>query len=284
VTGPRFDPRLTPIRDDLAAAHLAGVAQAPRFEPGVLYQVSAGVAPLRRAPAPDARQESQLLFGEMFTVYDEAEGFGWGQAAIDGYVGYVDMSALSAPPLAPTHRVAALRTYVFAEADLKTAPVMLLSLNAAVTVEALEGRYAKIARSGWVAGAHLAAIDAPGPEDWVAVAERFLGAPYFWGGKESLGLDCSGLVQMAMHAAGLPCPRDSDMQEDMLGSAVDAALEGRRRGDLVFWNGHVGIMLDAERMIHANAHHMAVAIEPLADAATRIAATSAGPIRTVRRL
>lgn len=280
------DPRLHPYREDLAAAHLQGVIAAPRYVEGGGYQVSAAVAPLRERPDPVAEQETQLLFGETFTVYEERDGFAWGQAARDGYVGYIAMEALSAPVVAPTHRVIALRTYVFAEANLKTAPHFLLSLNALVTVEAREGRYAKLARTGWVGDVALAPLDENFAEDWVAVAERFLGAPYFWGGKESLGLDCSGLIQSARHAAGLWCPRDSDMQRNTLGEplADPQSWQGRlQRGDIVCWKGHVGVMLDGERLLHANAHHMATAIEPLAAAEARIAATPTGPILAIKR-
>lgn len=276
-----MDKRLTPARPDLAAKHLEGRIAAERFAAGVDYQCSAGAAPIRRAPVGDAMQEDQLLFGEVFTVYEEREGWGWGQSGRDQYVGYVAMEALSAPPLAPTHRVSALRTYCFSAPDLKSAPLFLLSMNAKVTAREHKDRYVKIARAGWVFAGHLAPLEAPAP-DWVAEAERFLGAPYFWGGRESLGLDCSGLVQSALEAGGVLAPRDADMQE-ALGEALPVRLEGLRRGDLVFWKGHVGIMLDAERLLHANAHHMATAVEPLAQAAARIAET-AGPIRSIRRL
>lgn len=276
-----MDKRTTPARPDLAARHLQGLVQAERFAEGVDYQCSAGVAPIRRAPAGDAMQEDQLLFGEVFTVYEEREGWGWGQSGRDQYVGYVEMEALSAPLLAPTHRIRALRTYCFSQPDLKSAPLFLLSMNAKVTAQEQRDRYVKIARAGWVFEGHLAALHEHAP-DWVAEAERFLGAPYFWGGRESLGLDCSGLVQSALEAAGVLAPRDADMQE-ALGEALPLRLEGLRRGDLVFWKGHVGIMLDGERLLHANAHHMATAVEPLAQAAARIAGT-AGPIRSIRRL
>lgn len=276
-----MDQRITPARPDLAAKHLQGRIAAERFVEGVEYQCCAGVAPIRRAPAGDAMQEDQLLFGEVFTVYEEREGWGWGQSGRDQYVGYVAMEALSAPPLAPTHRISALRTYCFSAPDLKSAPLFLLSMNAKVTAQEHRERYVKIARAGWVFEGHLAALEAHAP-DWVAEAERFLGAPYFWGGRESLGLDCSGLVQSALEAGGVLAPRDADMQE-ALGEALPVGLEGLRRGDLVFWKGHVGIMLDAMRLLHANAHHMATAVEPLAQAAARIAQT-AGPIRSIRRL
>ena len=277
-----FDTRRTPARTDLAAAHLQGVVPAPRYVEGAPHQVSAAVAPLRARPDLDAEQETQLLFGEGFTVYDEADGFAWGQSALDGYVGYVDVEALSAPIVPATHRIIALRTYAFSRASLKSPPYYLLSLNARVTPEAREGRYVKLARSGWVPEIHIAPLEAAAP-DWVAVAERFVHAPYQWGGRESLGLDCSGLIQTAMHAAGIACPRDSDMQAAEVGRPAPVDLDQLQRGDLICWKGHIGVMLDAERLLHANAHHMATAIEPVKVAAERIAAT-AGPVTHVRRL
>ena len=277
-----LDPRLTPARADLAAAHLRGHVEAERFVEGVAYQVSAGVASVRAAPLGDAMQETQLLFGETFAVYDEKDGWGWGQAARDDYVGFVDMEALSAPPIAPTHRVCALRTYVFSGPNIKSAPRFLLSLNADVTVEHDDGKLAQIARGGFVPSRHLRPIGQHA-SDWVAQAELFAHAPYQWGGKESLGLDCSGLIQSAMHAAGLACPRDSDMQEHDLGKpiALDAPL--LQRGDLVFWKGHVGVMVDAQNLLHANAIHMAVAREPLAQTVERLTPL-VGPIRAIKRL
>jgi len=283
VAGRPFDPRLTPARGDIAAAHLKGEIEAERYVEAAPMQVSASVAPLWRAPAADAPQETQALFGEVIDVYDERDGFGWGQAREDGYVGWVDMEALSSPPVAPTHRVSALRTYVFSEPDIKSAPLRLLSMNAKVAVEAEEGRFARLFRGGWAVTHHLALTDAKA-EDFVAVAETFLHAPYFWGGKESLGLDCSALVQNALERCGTPCPRDTDMQEAALGTALDAPFETAelRRGDLVFWKGHVGIMVDGTRMIHANATHMAVTVNDVRDFAKRVEA-STGPVTSVRR-
>jgi cell wall-associated NlpC family hydrolase len=277
-----FDPRLTPARSDLAAAHLRGVVEAARFAEATMMQVSAAIAPLRAQPTPVAMQETQLQFGEAFAVYDEKDGWAWGQATLDGYVGYVEIDALSAPVIAPTHRVAALRTYVFSEADIKSAPYFLLSLNAQVTVATEQGRLSKIARSGWVPSDHLRPLEAHAI-DWVAEAERFLHAPYQWGGKESLGLDCSGLIQSAMHAAGRPCPRDSDMQRNQVGAHIAPELSGLQRGDLLCWQGHIGVMIDGLRLLHANGHHMAVVIEPAADAVARIAATGT-PLKAIKRV
>lgn len=279
-----LDPRLTPFRPDLAAAHLKGQVEAERFVEGVAYQVSAGVAPLRKAPAGDAEQVSQALHGETFVVYEERCGFGWGQSTYDDYVGWADMAALSAPPVPVTHTVSALRTYVFSEPDLKSAPCFLLSLNARIVAEGREGRFVKAARAGWVFEGHLAPLGVAAP-DPAGVAERFLGAPYQWGGKESLGLDCSGLVQMALRACGIAAPRDSDMLRS-IGAAIPVSddLSGYRRGDVVCWRGHVGMMVDEANLIHANAFHMATVIEPLRTVVERVSdPNKSGPILTVRR-
>jgi cell wall-associated NlpC family hydrolase len=239
------------------------------------YQVTAGVAALRRTPEPDGALDTQLLGGETFTVEEEQSGWGHGVSGLDGYRGWVEMDALSAPVLIPTHRVKALRTYVFSEPALKSAPRFLLSMNAQIPAGRREGRFVEAMRQGWVFSGHLSALDAVEP-DYVAVAERFLGSPYQWGGKESLGLDCSGLVQTALQAAGIACPRDSGPQEDWARrhwAPVEPGPEGEglQRGDLLFWPGHVGIMTDAQRLLHANAHHMETAIEPVATALRRIA-------------
>jgi len=241
----------------------------------VQYQVTAGVAAVRRTPEPDGALDTQLLGGETFTAAEERDGWGRGASGLDGYEGWVEMDTLAAPVLIPTHKVSALRTYVFSEPDLKSAPRFLLSLNAQVPAGRREGRFIESMRQGWIFAGHLAALDAVEP-DFAAVAERFLGAPYQWGGKESLGLDCSGLVQTALQAAGVFCPRDSGDQEAWARAnwtCVEGAEtgEGLKRGDLIFWPGHVGIMLDDTRFLHANAHHMECAIEPVRHAIRRIA-------------
>lgn len=273
------DRRLTLLRDGLADRRLEGLVAADRFADVTPMQVSAPVAGLRKAPAADAEQEDQLLFGEAFDVLFETGDFAFGQARRDRYVGYVPIEALSAPVLAPEHRVSALRTYAFAEPDIKSAIVGLYSLNALVTVQAREGRFVKGARTGWFVEHHLAPIGRS-ETDYVAVAERFLGAPYQWGGRESLGLDCSGLIQQALYACGRACPRDTDLQR---GFFPEIAEGDRRRGDLVFWKGHVAILLDPDTILHANAHHMAVAIEPLAEAIARIEAAGVGAPLGYRR-
>jgi cell wall-associated NlpC family hydrolase len=277
-----FDSRLTLARPDLAARRLEGAVRAERFAEPVRMQCSASVAALRRAPDPLSEQDDQLLFGETFDVLSEADGWAWGQARRDGYVGYVLAEALSAPVLAPTHAVAALRTYSFVEPDFRSPVEALLSLNALVTVEECRDRYVRIARGGWIYASHLALVGEATDGDPVAVAERFLAAPYQWGGRESLGLDCSALVQQALYAVGRGCPRDADMQEETLGREV--APDALGRGDLVFWQGHVAWMLDEARVLHANSHAMAVVVEPLAEVVERIEARGDGKPTAYRRL
>lgn len=264
------DPRQHPWRTDLAAAGLEGLVPSARFVAPTRHQVSAGVAPLRAAPAGDAEQWSQALFGEMVDIFDEREGFGWGQMLSDGYVGWFDMAALSMPADAPNARVRALRTYAFSAPSVKAAPFFLLSLGARVArTGRVEAGFAECARGIWVAERHLAHLDEIEP-DAVAVAERFAGAPYQWGGVESLGLDCSGLIQTAFKAAGRLPPRDSDLMRAWGKAVPDGAR--LQRGDIVCWQGHVGLMTGPATMIHANAYHMETAIEPLAEAVARYSA------------
>ncbi len=280
-----LDRRVTPIRDDLAAEWLRGRVEAPRFSAGVARRVIVPSTRLHRSPSPDAPVDTEALMGEAVRVFDENEGWAWVQLEADGYVGYLSSEALGSAEIAPTHRVTALRTFLYPGPSLKLPPMGHFSLGAAVAVSATEGDYSRLATGGFVFTGHLAPLTAVEP-DFVAVAERLLGTPYLWGGKTSLGLDCSGLVQLALAAAGISAPRDSDLQEQALGApvAVNRDLQGLRRGDLVFWRGHVGIMLDGERLIHANGHHMAVVVEPLRVAEERIRTKSFGPITSVRRL
>lgn len=280
-----FDPRVTPARADLAAKELEGKVAAARYVAGEVYEVIEPQAPLRGEPSHDGPLLTEALKGERVTIYEKNdEGWAWGQLVADGYVGWLSANALAPPGAPPTHKVAALRTLVFPGPSIKLAPLEALPLGARVAVARREERMAVTQSGGYLPAVHLAPIDVY-EADFVAVAERFLGVPYLWGGKTMLGLDCSGLMQIALAACGISCPRDSDMQEEALGSPIAAATDRSdlKRGDLVFWTGHVAIVRDRANFLHANAFHMAVAIEPIGDAIARIRGAG-GEITSVRRI
>jgi cell wall-associated NlpC family hydrolase len=276
------DPRLTLTRGGLAADHLDGQVAADRYVTPIPMQVILPVAGIRKAPERSAEQLDQLLFGERFDVLESLDGWVFGQARRDGYVGFVRAEALGPVGAPPTHWVSALRTFAFDQPSIKTRPTGRYSRNALVTVEATEGRFTKVAGSGWIVAEHLSPLG-EWAGDPASMAVTYLGAPYLWGGRDSLGLDCSGLVQQALYACGLSCPRDSDQQQ-ALGRPITPGAGGLQRNDLVFWRGHVGIMLDAQRLLHANAHHMAVVIESLAEAVPRIIGLGVGEPVAYRRL
>lgn len=271
------DLRLILARDGVAARSLKGIVAADRYVDTNMQQTRISATALRRAPSSSAEQLDQLLFGERFEVLDVVDGWTFGQAQRDGYVGYVDTAALAELSAAPTHTVRALRTYAFTEPSIKSAPTGLYSMNALLTAEGQEGRFVRTS-GGWFVAEHIVPVGQAEP-DYVAVAERFVGAPYFWGGRESMGLDCSGLVQQALYACGRTCPRDSDQQ-----AAMGQPVETLQRGDLAFWRGHVAVMTSATEIIHANGFHMAVAIEPLAVAIERISRSGGGEPTAFRRL
>jgi cell wall-associated NlpC family hydrolase len=278
---PPFDPRITPARPALAAAYLRGKVEAARFVEGEAQAIVAASAPLRRAPDSQAPLETEALHGEAVVVYEDVGDWRWAQLTRDGYVGYLPAAALGAAG-APTHRVAALRTHAYPAASIKDPPRFALSLGARIDVARFEGDFAVTGEGSWIYARHLAPLDAREP-DFVAVAERFLEAPYLWGGRTSEGIDCSGLVQSALAAAGVAAPRDSDMMEATLGAPLPLEA-GLKRGDLVFWRGHVGVMRDASALLHANGWAMKVASEPLAAARSRIEENGGGPVTAIRRM
>ena len=261
------DPRTLLARADLADERLEGLVRAGRFAAVRPMRCAEPLAGVFKAPEDGAERQDELLYGEGFEAMEMRDGWAWGQARRDGYVGFVRAGALAAAGEAPSHRVAALRTAGFARPDLKSEVVCLLSMNSLIRAGEVQRGYVDAGEAGWIFAAHLAPIGVF-ETDYVAVAERYLGAPYVWGGRSSLGLDCSGLVQAGMQAAGRACPRDADQQFAAFAEAP--ARPDLARGDLAFWKGHVGIMLDRERLLHANGHHMATAIEPLDEALARI--------------
>lgn len=279
----KLDQRLHAYRPDLADAALEGHVTADRFVVPKLMQVVEPLVTVHKSPRFDAMQLTQALMGETVKLFHEEEGWAFVQLVRDGYVGYVNGNALSALIAEPTHRVAVPSTFMYPDASLKTQPAVLVTLNAQVRVVEESGAYARLSNGRFAYTAHLKPIGELEP-DFVAVAEMFRHVPYYWGGKSALGLDCSGLVQLALEACGTPALRDSDMQEETLGNRLMVNdLNSLKRGDLVFWQGHVGIMTDERMLLHANGHHMMVVAEPLKHAVERIAARY-GEITSIRRM
>ncbi|OYU91430.1 MAG: peptidase P60 [Bradyrhizobiaceae bacterium PARB1] len=279
-----MDKRLTPARPDVAAKYLESKVEAARFVTGEEFEIADGVTSVRRDPFAGAMLDTQALRGERVTIYDRNdEGWAWGQLNSDGYVGWISDLALYPPGPAPTHKVTALRTFAFPGPSIKIPPMDTLPLGTQLSIAKMTDSFAVASNGHHIPKQHVAELTFVEP-DFVAVAERFVGTPYLWGGKSSLGIDCSGLVQIALTAAGTGCPRDSDMQESGLGRALSQGeMQTLKRGDLIFWNGHVAIVRDADTIVHANAHHMMTAIENTKGAIARIA-TTGSKVTSIKRL
>ncbi|MBL8565098.1 MAG: C40 family peptidase [Hyphomicrobiaceae bacterium] len=278
------DPRRNAYRRDLADSALVGVVTAARFADGSPGQIIRASVPLRRNPSPVEPFDTEVLFGERVRVFDVVEGWAWVQLERDRYVGYLSADAVSREVRATTHKVRAIGTFVHPRPDIKSPPMMHLSIGAELCIAETGEQFHRLESGGFVPARHVVEADRHA-RDFVDIAERLIGTPYLWGGRTRVGIDCSGLVQVSLEAAGLVAPRDSDMQRAELGDEIEIGpeLEGLERGDLVFWQGHVGMMADGLMLLHANAHHMAVAIETLPEAVARISKTT-GPILAVRRL
>jgi cell wall-associated NlpC family hydrolase len=270
-----LDKRLNAYRGDLADSRLAGRVEAERFVSGTPTQIGRPVVDMLASPATDAGVNTQLILGAPVRLFDTADGFAWVQAEDDGYVGYVEAAALEPAGAPATHVVATPRSFVYAEPDMKKRRIEVLSMGSRVAVthetETRGTHYAHLASGGAVVAGHLRPC-AESAGDWVAVAETLEHTPYLWGGASGLGIDCSGLVQLAMRMAGRSAPRDSDMQAAGLGEPLDPATAPAtlKRGDLVFWKGHVAIVTGPDAIIHANGHTMLVSRESLSGAIARI--------------
>ncbi len=281
VTGAKPDKRLHAWREDLADERLKDRLEAAAYVEGKPAQVIAAVCNVHGAPAADAAQVTQALMGETARVFETRDGWSWVQLDGDGYVGYVREDELAATIETPTHKVIVQSTLRFSRADIKSQPATFLPLNARLCSVDEENGFLRLKRGGFVYAAHCAGLSHAAP-DWVSRAEQFLGTPYLWGGRSVAGIDCSGLMQVSLQAAGRICLRDSDMQEASLGMEFPEGAK-LQRGDLIFWKGHVGVMRDATTLLHANAHHLMVVSEPLEEAVARIAAKGS-EITAVRRL
>lgn len=275
------DERVIPARPDLAALHLKGVVEAEVYASGTPMRVSVPLAPMTASRDAEGEMTSQLIFGESFTAYEVDNGWAWGQTALDGYVGYIPDACLMPDEIPATHRVTAVQALVYPEPDFRTRPIGALPFGSRVAPGERHETFIQLEVGGWVGETTVKPLADKAPM-WVATAERFKGAPYLWAGRSAAGFDCSGLVQVALQSANIACPRDSDQQMAALGR--DVSKNALRRGDLVFWKGHVGVMTSPKKLLHANLFHMEVAEEPLETAIARISKKELGDILGVRRI
>jgi cell wall-associated NlpC family hydrolase len=241
------------------------------------YRIASPAADVREIPDAAAKRgklETQLVYGEIFKVEEEKDGWCKGRCEHDGYPGYIEKKYL-APLVAPaTHIVTAARSHVYGEATMKSPLLHTLGFGSLVAVTVTDEKFAQTDDGGWIYRKHLEPISAP-DQDYLSIARKFLETPYYWGGRSGFGMDCSGLVQVCLARAGIAVPRDTELQEAAIGKPAGTP----QAGDFVFFPGHVGIMVDGQNLLHANAFHMKVVIEPLKDVIGRD-----NEITSIRRL
>jgi cell wall-associated NlpC family hydrolase len=270
-----LDHRLYAYREDLADIRLQGQVTAERYAEGAPGEVIVPVADIRPRPDPECSIDTQALLGEALRIFDISGGWAWVQLAADGYVGYVREEAIRQGSTSATHVVSVPRSFVYPGADLRFPQSRVLSMGSRVRIvgdaETRSTPYALLEDGSAIIATHLRPVGEAADEDAVSVAARFLETPYLWGGRTGFGIDCSGLVQMALAMTGKSAPRDSDQQAAGLGAVIEPQSDGLQRGDLVFWKGHVGFLEDPDTLLHASGGTMTVTREPLQAAIDRIA-------------
>ncbi|MCP5381390.1 MAG: C40 family peptidase [Kordiimonadaceae bacterium] len=277
-----MDKRLNAYRNDIADIKLKDIIKADKYSIGEKYQAAVGLTALYAIPDTNSPMVSQLLYGEFFNVFDIKDGWAWGQSYKDGYVGYCSLNSLTPDLHEPTHHVSALSSHIYPEPNLKSAPVDLVHMMSDVSVinQNQENGFVPLADGNWIYATHIAGDFGTNP---VSEALKFLYTPYLWGGRSNAGIDCSGLVQLAFASVGVSIPRDTDLQEADFGVALDED-QIPRHGDIAFFPGHVGIMLDDMHLLHANAHHMRVSIDPLREVIDIVSfQTDKPPLSSIKR-
>jgi cell wall-associated NlpC family hydrolase len=218
-----------------------------------------------------------LLRGEIFMVEEEKNGWCKGRCAHDNYPGYIESKYLTKAVTPSTHVVTAAQSHVYQDPTMKSAKLETLGFGSLLAIVGEKEGWAKINGGGWIFQKHLTPTDKL-EKDMIATAKKFLEVPYYWGGRSGFGIDCSGLMQACFARAGISIPRDTDVQEASVGNAA----EKPQKGDIVFFPGHVGLMVDDQNIIHANAFHMKVTVEPLtvvAERSKKITAVKRGPFQ-----